>query len=388
MTTACVIGAGLSGLSAAWCLAGRGVEVEVVEAAAGPGGLIHTRVSPFGLIETAANAFVWTPTVQRWFDELQITPCFPLPSSRARYIWRGGRLRRWPLTITETAALGLRLAGATVMGTRTPRPSESVQRWGHRVVGAAATRWLLGPALHGIYAAAPDGLSAPLVIGERRRGRRQQAAPPGGMGQFIERLHDRLVKRGVSFTFGRSVTSIDPRVPTVIATGAPAAARLIAPLAPDLSVALASVETLPLATATAFFPPHPGDARGLGVLFPRGAGVRALGVLFNSDIFPGRSQVRSETWIYSGFEPGEDGSAAVAEDRRRLTGRSDEPLLVSVTAWAEAVPRYDEAILAVRRALQDRPLTNLAVTGNFVGQIGVAGLLESAVGAVRSLCSP
>jgi len=124
------------------------------------------------------------------------------------------------------------------------------------------------------------------------------------------------------------------------------------------------------------------------VLFPRGAGVRALGVLFNSDIFPGRSQVRSETWIYSGFEPGEDGSAAVAEDRRRLTGRSDEPLLVSVTAWAEAVPRYDEAILAVRRALQDRPLTNLAVTGNFVGQIGVAGLLESAAGAVRSLYSP
>ena len=106
------------------------------------------------------------------------------------------------------------------------------------------------------------------------------------MGQFIERLHDRLVERGVSFTFGEAVTAIDPRVPTVIATGAPAAARLIAPLAPELGAALARVEMLPLATVTAFYPPHPGDARGFGVLFPRASGFRALGVLFNSDIFP------------------------------------------------------------------------------------------------------
>jgi len=208
------------------------------------------------------------------------------------------------------------------------------------------------------------------------------------MGQFIERLHARLVERGVSFTFGRTVTSIDPRVPTVVATGAPAAARLIAPVTPEVGAALGRVEVLPLTTATAFFPPHPGDTRAFGVLFPREAGFRALGVLFNSEIFPGRSDVRSETWISSGVEPGEDVPAALAEDRRRLTGRATDPLHFSITAWAEAVPRYDEALLAVRRALAHRPLTNLAVAGNFVGQIGVAALLESAADAVRSLYSP
>ena len=78
----------------------------------------------------------------------------------------------------------------------------------------------------------------------------------------------------------------------------------------------------------------------------------------------------------------------MAEDRRRLTGRAGDPLHLIVTTWAEAVPRYDEAILAVRRTLERGPVTNLAVAGNFVGQIGVAGLLEGAAEAVRSLYSP
>ena len=37
--------------------------------------------------------------------------------------------------------------------------------------------------------------------------------------------------------------------------------------------------------------------RGFGVLFPEAAGIRALGVLFNTDIFEGRGRLRSETWI-------------------------------------------------------------------------------------------
>ncbi len=52
-----------------------------------------------------------------------------------------------------------------------------------------------------------------------------------------------------------------------------------------------------LVSATAFFSPHPQDLHGFGVLFPRDSGVSALGVLFNADIFPNRSTLRSETWI-------------------------------------------------------------------------------------------
>jgi protoporphyrinogen/coproporphyrinogen III oxidase len=385
VTAVRVIGAGVSGLAAAWCLRERGCDVEVVEAASGPGGLIHTHRSSFGLIETAANAFVWTPVVRRWFEALDLTPYFPLPSSRARYIWRDGRARRWPLTPVETAALAVHLAGATMTKRRAPRPAETVRAWSNRALGSAATRWLVGPALQGIYAAAPEELSAPLVIGGHRRGRRQLAAPAGGMGQFVDRLHARLVDRGVTFRFGRTMTSIDRHVPTVVATSASSAARLVAPIVPALGAALANVELLPLTTVTAFFPDDPRDRHGFGVLFPRRTGVRALGVLFNADIFSGRSHVRSETWIYGGVAPDEDVAATLLGDRAQFTGRSVAPLDISVTAWAEAVPRYDEAVTAVQRAIRERPLTNLSLTGNFVGRIGVAGLLERAEEAAASL---
>lgn len=75
MTPAQVVGAGLSGLATAWHLADAGFDVTVSDAAPGPGGLLQTRHTAHGLVETAANAFVWTETVRQWFDRLQIPRC-------------------------------------------------------------------------------------------------------------------------------------------------------------------------------------------------------------------------------------------------------------------------------------------------------------------------
>ena len=74
MTPAHVIGAGISGLAAAWHLADRGCEVTVFDRAPAPGGLIHTHHTPHGLVETAANAFVWDDVVAGWFERLDLTP--------------------------------------------------------------------------------------------------------------------------------------------------------------------------------------------------------------------------------------------------------------------------------------------------------------------------
>ena len=60
MKPAHVIGAGLSGLAAAWHLADRGFAVTVIDA--GPAARRpdpDTVRPPHGLVETAANAFVW-----------------------------------------------------------------------------------------------------------------------------------------------------------------------------------------------------------------------------------------------------------------------------------------------------------------------------------------
>ncbi len=387
-----VIGAGLSGLATAWYVSGAGgratrPHVQVVEAGPGPGGLIQTSREPEGLVETAARAFTHSERVLALFGEAGVEARFPVSQSKRRFIHRG-RPRRWPLTPIETAGLAARAGKAWLTRGLEARGEESVADWGRRVLGGPATEWLIAPVLQGIYATPPGELSAKAIFGSRARGRGKLFAPPGGMGELMARLHDRLVERGVTFEFNAPASAIDPDQATVICTNAPAAARLLAPLAPEVAAAIGRIRMLSLVTATAFYARHPNDVHGFGILFPRAAGIRALGVLFNADIFAGRSSMRSETWIYGDLssaalpdsEPRT--AAAVAADRQRLTGRSDPPVAIYVTPQFDALPVYDRAVLDAVAAARTLPPT-IGLAGNYLGRLGVSRLVEGAAAAAE-----
>jgi oxygen-dependent protoporphyrinogen oxidase len=383
MKPALVVGAGLSGLATAWTLATSGHDVTVVDAADGPGGLIGTIETSHGLVERAANAFVWTDVTERWFAALGITPQFPKPDAKRRYIFTRDRARRWPLSAGETARLAASVTAAAARRRLKPQSGETIAQFADRVAGRGVTQHLLGPALQGIYGAAPERLSAEAVFGARRKRGRGMAAPPGGMGEFIARLHDALVRKGVTLTFGTRLDRLDPPTPTVVCTNVAEAARLVAPHARAVGDALAATPMTSLLTATAFFAPHRDDLTGFGVLFPRDSGVRALGCLFNASIFDGRSAVRSETWIYggerdgAGLPPEDRVVEQILTDRERLTCRHDAPLDIVVTRRVPALPVYDTSILAIRERLSDLP-SWLRLAGNYAGQIGVAALLARA----------
>lgn len=386
MKPARVVGAGLSGLAAAWCLREAGFDVEVIEAGSEPGGLIGTFATPFGPVERAANAFVWTDTTAQWFSRLGITPSFPLESSHRRFIYRDGKPRRWPLRRRETVTMGAKLGWSYLTRRLRPRADESVEQFVQRVAGRAAATWFVAPALQGIYGAPADRLSATAVFGGLRRPRGGSAAPPGGMGEFIGRLHDDLRTTGVSFSFGAAADFLGGSMPTVICTNARAAAPLVEPHAPGLAAALRGVEMSGLETVTAFFEPHANDIEGFGVLFPRGSGVDALGVLFNTCIFRERGTLRSETWIYSRSGTAMTSPAAdrVAADREVLTGRRDRAAGVFVTTWPEALPIYDARVVELQSHLTELPPW-LALSGNYLGQIGVSTLLARAEATVQAL---
>lgn len=389
MKTALVVGSGISGLATAWCLADAGVGVHVVERGASAGGLIGTRDTPYGRVERAANAFVWTGTTAHWFARLGLAPEFAADTSKRRYIYRG-KPRRWPLTPIETAAMGARFGAKWIARRNRPRAGESIAAFSDRVLGSAATSWLVGPALQGIYGAPPHALAAQAIFtGESRPRGRRLAAPVGGMGVFVDRLYDKLRARGVTFEFNKTIGVLDSRTPTVICTNARDAARLIATDAPDLSRALESVAMTSMVTTTAFYQVDPRDLAGFGVLFPRGGDVQALGVLFNSQIFCSRCAWRSETWIYDATTDtrlaSDAGAAAVVRtDREQLTGAAAEPVEMYVTRHAPALPVYGPPILDVRKNISELPAW-LALAGNATGHIGVARLLEVAAAAAGKI---
>src|SRR5262249_34318226 len=143
--------------------------------------------------------------------------------------------------------------------------------------------------------------------------------------------------KGVQFEYGRSLSAAELDAPTVFCGSAAAAASWLKETAPVSAERLSRVELLPLTKMTAFFPKSARDRKGFGMLFPRGQGVDALGVLFNDCNFEGRSDVRSESWIYRGVDAE---LLNLLEDRYRALGGRVKPLDLHVQHWPHGIPHY------------------------------------------------
>jgi len=388
MKAVTVVGGGFSGLATAYYLSSAGVPVEIVEKSDRLGGLIATLQTPHGPVETAAIGMKNSARVDAVCRDLGLRMLSSNgSSSRAGYIYRQ-RPRRWPLSASESLALIARLATATARGARRPRPFETVEEWGGRVLGRRATPWLLGPFLQGRYAGDPASLSASLLFGTREQASRVAkkgvVAPAGGMQQLIDAMACRLRTRHVSIRLNTSA-QLDGRGPVVICTSACDAAQILRDVAPAASQALSTIDMLPLVRVTAFYPEQEAaHQRGRGILFPRGNGIRALGVLFNSNIFPHRGGQYSESWIYGGA-PDRDAvhlsedalEAAMDRDRQLLCGRSVPPVSRLVHRWQAALPHYDVQLESVQMRGLDLP-QGVFLVGNYVAGIGVPMLLEQA----------
>src|SRR5215471_20231090 len=142
MKAVTVVGGGFSGLATAYYLSCAGVPVEIVEKTDRLGGLIATLQTPHGPVETAAIGMRNSPRVDAVCRDLGLPMLYSNGTSGAGYIYRR-RPRRWPLGPGESLALVARFATATARGSRSPRPLETVEQWGARVLGRGATPWLL-----------------------------------------------------------------------------------------------------------------------------------------------------------------------------------------------------------------------------------------------------
>lgn len=386
-----IIGAGISGLATAYYQVQANRQVRIIERTERAGGLVGTLRTEHGPVERAASSIRNSARLEALCEEIGVPLLAPRDESRARYIFRD-RPRQWPLTSGETLRMvGGLLTNLTHPG---PRPFESIGDWGRRVLGRGATGYLLSPALSGIYSADPEQLSAslifrrsPLAAPSTAKAQRPKVrgivAPEGGMQQLIDGLTEYLSAAGVEFLFEREV-QISPDDPTIVCTSAREAAALLSSVAPEVSRQLARVEMIPLLTATAFYSTQAARLEGFGCLFPRNQDIRPLGVLFNSCTFDHRGPHHSETWIFGGALDREavdlsevDIREAIAQARYRLCGEKADPLGVYLTRWPDALPHYTVELERALKSLPPLP-PNLQLVGNYLGKIGLAGIVERA----------
>lgn len=381
-----IVGGGFSGMATAYYLARSGVAVTLLEKRQHLGGLIGTLHTDRGPVELAASGIRSSARVESLCADLGLPLLTTKKESRARYLYRN-RPRRWPLGPAETLAMGGRLAGSVITRQFRPQPNETIEAWSSRVLGDGASRYIVGAALQGIYAGDPKRLSAGLIFGKKEKPQKGAlhglVAPPLGMSQLVQALEDRLTSLGVDIRKGESATD-DLEGTVVICTSARDAAGLIRRRAPEAAKILGGIEMLPLVRVTAFYPASENRIGGFGILFPRGQGITALGVLFNTNIFPERGVGHSESWILGGAQhpeivelEDEQLFDLVARDRERVYGRAAAPLSVHPQRWPQALPHYDVGLESLLRNGIELPAGTF-LAGNYLRGIGLPMLLEKA----------
>ncbi len=174
-----VVGAGLSGLSAAFYLRRMipGARVSVVEASSKIGGVIQTETLDGFLVEHGADMFATEPG-----DALQLCRdlgveeqlLIPKESGRGAMIVRRGRLlavpegfvlmratRVWPMLTTPllSVAAKLRLGWERFVPRRDSDADESVADFTRRRLGKEVLQRIVQPLVGGIYTADPERLS-------------------------------------------------------------------------------------------------------------------------------------------------------------------------------------------------------------------------------------
>lgn len=386
-----IIGAGFSGLSLAWALKKQGLAVEIFEKKSRVGGLISTEKSTI-LVESAANAILANRYVEEMFADIGVQVVESGHRSKKRWIFREGEPRRLPLQWLEVIGAAKGLIMAQQRHRFIPGTGETLAQWGSRCLSPAAVNYLISPAVQGVYGTTAENLSAELIVGpmlqktaKLPRGQlRGSISAKGGMQEVTDKLGQWLQSQGVQIHFSQDVEVKKLQsefAAVIVATSHIQAVPLLDQVAPAAAAALKKVPAISLSTCVLGFKSSP--LRGFGCLFPREEGFRALGVLFNTDIFPGRGRGRSESWIFGGDVTSDDDVVAWAlADRQRMCGLTEAPRMQRVHRHLKALPLYGFELrdflrsdyLTPERRLKESE-SPVYLTGNYLGSIGLGKIL-------------
>jgi len=357
-----------------------------------------------------------------------------LPTAKRRYIWKGDRLHPLPSGPGSFFGTPLFPLSAKLRLLREPwvpavKTEESIASFVRRRLGGAFLDYAVGPFVSGVYAGDPERLSVQWAVPrvaalEREHGSllrgalagRKKEAPRGSLFSFrqgLEELPRRLareigdVRAGVACervlqTAGgyRVETSAGPfeAEQVILAVPADVAARLLDEATGGRSRAFAEIPYAPVAVVAAGYRradiTHP--LGGFGFLVPRKEGLRILGCLFPSEIFPQRApdgHVSLAVFVGGRTDPEIVGweeeriFEVVEADLRRALGLRGQPVVRHLRRWPRAIPQYELGHGHFVELAQEieRDLPGLHLGGNFLYGISVPDCIRSGTGIAEGM---
>jgi oxygen-dependent protoporphyrinogen oxidase len=184
----------------------------------------------------------------------------------------------------------------------------------------------------------------------------------------------------------------------ILATPANVSGELLSFLDPSLEPLFASVEYAPVAVVSLGYRKddvsHPLD--GFGFLVPRSSGLRVLGTVWNSSLFPGRAPAGH--LLLTSFAGGATDPSAAKLSADALTSLvhreispilsiAAEPAFSNVTIWPRALPQYNlghsARLAAVARLLRNHP--GIWLAGNYLRGPAIGSCVEQALAVAEEV---
>jgi protoporphyrinogen/coproporphyrinogen III oxidase len=442
-----VVGGGVSGLACAVRLEQLGVPVLLLEASERVGGLLDTVEKDGFLFESGPQSFQGTELLLSLIGNLGIDGELCKADPRApRYVLRRGRLQKIPMSpqaILGTSLLGVRTRWKVVSEafrkTRPPSEEESISAFVRRKFGHEILEYLVSPFVSGVYAGDPEKLSLRAAFPtldqwEREHGsvlrgamksRNAPSAPPlcsfrHGMVALTKAMAARLGRAVQTSTRVDSITEANGSnggrwevrctrgdgaatlhaQAVVMAVPAHVAARLVAPLAPDLTQKLSGVAYASLAVVgTGYYERQAGaPLNGFGVLIPRSEKYRTLGIVWNTSLFAGRApdgQMAITSFIGGATDPEisqkptQEIMAIVQKDHEKILGITGSPITSLIWVHQKALPQYNlghgHIVQAIRAA--ERSVAGLYFVGNYLEGPSIGKCVERGFQAAENLSS-
>ncbi len=427
-----VVGAGISGLAAAWSAhtaaarAGVALDVLVLECSDEVGGKARTVTRDGWMVEAGPSGFLGGRAELETLIAASGLTGDVMPANenaKRRFVYRAGKLRELKPSPVGLAFSGIMSAGGMLRLAMEPfiarsesKKDESVWAFAERRFGSEAADRLMAPATLGVFAGDAHKLSVASgfpkfrelerehgslirgIFARRGRGRTGGLTSlTGGMQSLPRKLSESggfrvrcnaLVKLIERSGAGWNVTVDGDHTPleadaVIIATEPWAAAPLVRHLDAAAGDALKAI-ACPHVTVVALGYDSSARTRipdGFGVLISRGEGIRMLGNLWETSIYPGRGPsggvlVRA---LLGGAVDQEIGSlddsevlALAKNEIARLYGLSGAPVFSEVIRIDGAIPQYEighaRRVAAVESAVAATP--GLGITG--YGLRGVA----------------
>jgi oxygen-dependent protoporphyrinogen oxidase len=442
---ALVIGGGISGLVCGYALKKAGIDVLVAEASPRPGGVIGSERRNGFLIEHGPQSFSGTRQIDGLCEELGLSGEKILAPSRApRFLLIDGALRQVPLGPAAFFTSSL-FSGKTKWSvlrdaagkSRPPDADESVASFVRRKFTAELLDRLAGPFVSGIYAGDPESISVraafpqlyeaekrsgSVVRGMLERSKAKDGPREGPTLQSFREGNETLVRAlaarlGGALRCGMEVVEIRRQATCfaatvsadgqteeiqtehlILATPTNASLKLLSKIDAAFEKPYSGIEYAAMALVSLGYRAedvgHSLD--GFGFLAPRSAGLRVLGTVWNSSLFPDRAPAGHA--LVTSFVGGatDPGGAALSETELASLVHGEiapilqirqQPVFSSVTAWPRAIPQYNlghQERLATLESQRAR-FPGLWFAGNYLNGPAIGACVEHALSIAEGI---